>query len=323
MPRNSDHGQGSKSQRRPACQDQPATMSRPHQAAHHTREVHRRPRRPRNAHLSNITGAVRRSQPPTPAPSRQRPMRPLPPAWPRARSTRRVRSQRPDRWFKRRRSAPRAHRRGRRRFPPRGAGARGRREPNRAMNTVFYDALFDENAASHLAFGNAFPDGVTEQADRERVNTSQTHIDFMIGSPDSIITGIHTDSTRVPVLLRETGPSRATPPRLVVNVLTIALGLVLVDLESAGRWRPRSAVAGRGPGRWLGARCERRRCRARIERDTNRWRVTRKRRLRLRPAVLQRPDGARRQSSAQVGGVSARRCACSPPLRRRFGRRFV
>ncbi len=70
-----------------------------------------------------------------------------------------------------------------------------------AMNTVFYDALFDENAASHLAFGNAFPDGVTEQADRERVNTSQTHIDFMIGSPDSIITGIHTDSTRVPVLV--------------------------------------------------------------------------------------------------------------------------
>ena len=36
------------------------------------------------------------------------------------------------------------------------------------MDTIFYDALFDENAASHLAFGNAFPDGATDPADRER-----------------------------------------------------------------------------------------------------------------------------------------------------------
>lgn len=70
-----------------------------------------------------------------------------------------------------------------------------------SMNTVFYDALFDENAASHLAFGNAFPDGVTDAADRRRVNTSEIHIDFMIGSPDSVISGTRPNGTRVPILV--------------------------------------------------------------------------------------------------------------------------
>jgi len=69
------------------------------------------------------------------------------------------------------------------------------------MNTVFYDPLFDENAASHLAFGNAYPAGVADPADRERINTSETHLDFMVGAPDIAVTGIHADGRHVPILV--------------------------------------------------------------------------------------------------------------------------
>jgi aminopeptidase len=70
-----------------------------------------------------------------------------------------------------------------------------------SMDTVFYDALFDENAASHLAFGNAFPDGIADASDRGRMNTSEIHLDFMIGAPGTVVTGIHADGTRAPVLV--------------------------------------------------------------------------------------------------------------------------
>jgi aminopeptidase len=69
------------------------------------------------------------------------------------------------------------------------------------MNSVFYDPLFDENAASHLAFGNAYPAGVANPADRERINASETHLDFMVGAPDMVVTGTHPDGTQVPVLV--------------------------------------------------------------------------------------------------------------------------
>ena len=85
-----------------------------------------------------------------------------------------------------------------------------------SMDTVFYDALFDENAASHLAFGNAFPDGVSDDADRERVNTSEIHIDFMIGAPGSVVTGIRADGSRAPVLVN--GSWLIWPARSLVPV---------------------------------------------------------------------------------------------------------
>src|SRR5215210_848977 len=49
------------------------------------------------------------------------------------------------------------------------------------LDTVFYDTLLDENAASHIALGQGFPFLVDDGA-RETVNESQIHIDFMIGS---------------------------------------------------------------------------------------------------------------------------------------------
>ena len=67
------------------------------------------------------------------------------------------------------------------------------------LDTVFYDTLLDENAASHLALGNAYAISVGEE-DRDRINTSSIHIDFMIGSDDVAVTGVPGDGTEVPVL---------------------------------------------------------------------------------------------------------------------------
>ena len=67
------------------------------------------------------------------------------------------------------------------------------------LGTLFYNTLLDENAASHIALGHGFVFGVDEQ-DRERVNDSAIHIDFMIGGEDVSVTGITAGGERVPVL---------------------------------------------------------------------------------------------------------------------------
>ncbi len=68
------------------------------------------------------------------------------------------------------------------------------------LDTVFYDTLLDENAASHIALGQGFP-FLVEGEQSSLVNESQIHIDFMIGSPDLLVTGITRDGDRVPVLV--------------------------------------------------------------------------------------------------------------------------
>ena len=65
--------------------------------------------------------------------------------------------------------------------------------------TVFYNTLLDENAASHIALGNAYAISVGEE-DRHRINKSSIHIDFMIGSDEVTVTGAQADGTEVPVL---------------------------------------------------------------------------------------------------------------------------
>jgi aminopeptidase len=69
------------------------------------------------------------------------------------------------------------------------------------LDTVFYDTLIDENAASHVALGQGFP-FLLDEADRARSNESRIHIDFMIGSPEMTVTGITPGGERVPVLVR-------------------------------------------------------------------------------------------------------------------------
>jgi aminopeptidase len=68
------------------------------------------------------------------------------------------------------------------------------------LSTVFYETLLDENAASHIALGGGLDFGVADEADHGRINRSEIHIDFMIGSDDVSVTGITADGERVPVL---------------------------------------------------------------------------------------------------------------------------
>jgi len=68
-----------------------------------------------------------------------------------------------------------------------------------ALDTVFFDTLLDENAASHIALGEALAFAV-EPEDQPRINRSELHIDFMIGSNDVAVTGIERGGGEVPLL---------------------------------------------------------------------------------------------------------------------------
>jgi aminopeptidase len=68
------------------------------------------------------------------------------------------------------------------------------------LGTTFYNTLLDENAASHIALGNAYEITVGPE-DRTKINKSAIHVDFMIGGDDVKVTGIARDGEEVPVLL--------------------------------------------------------------------------------------------------------------------------
>ncbi len=68
------------------------------------------------------------------------------------------------------------------------------------LGTVFHETLFDENAASHIALGNAYTFPVEDEADLPRINKSGIHSDFMIGSPELDVDGVTRDGQRVPIL---------------------------------------------------------------------------------------------------------------------------
>ena len=71
---------------------------------------------------------------------------------------------------------------------------------------VFRNTLFDENAASHIAFGSGLGWTVDHldggSPEELGVNESATHVDFMIGSPELEIDGVERGGAVVP-LLRE------------------------------------------------------------------------------------------------------------------------
>jgi aminopeptidase len=67
------------------------------------------------------------------------------------------------------------------------------------LDTVFFDTLLDENAASHIALGHGLSFAVApEYADR--VNHSEIHVDFMIGSSAVSVTGTTADGSEIPLL---------------------------------------------------------------------------------------------------------------------------
>ncbi|GEM89730.1 aminopeptidase [Oceanithermus desulfurans] len=73
---------------------------------------------------------------------------------------------------------------------------------------LFLNTLYDENAASHLAFGRAYPDtlGLAEGDDTALTaaggNASTVHLDWMIGSPEVDVWGERADGARVPLMKR-------------------------------------------------------------------------------------------------------------------------
>ena len=78
--------------------------------------------------------------------------------------------------------------------------------PISKSGVLFFNTLFDENAACHLAFGKAYPtcieggEAMTSVELLQRgVNDSLVHEDFMVGSKDLAIDGIEADGTHVPV----------------------------------------------------------------------------------------------------------------------------
>ncbi|RYX91841.1 MAG: aminopeptidase [Bradyrhizobiaceae bacterium] len=78
--------------------------------------------------------------------------------------------------------------------------------PISASGLLFYNTLFDENAACHIALGQCYSkcfvggDKLTsEQIAGQGGNKSFIHIDWMIGSAEIDIDGVHTDGRRVPV----------------------------------------------------------------------------------------------------------------------------
>ncbi|TVP81824.1 MAG: aminopeptidase [Alkalicoccus sp.] len=71
---------------------------------------------------------------------------------------------------------------------------------------LFYNTLYDENASNHIALGSAYSTCVENGADMSEdelkkagLNTSITHVDFMIGSSEMNIDGIKADGTSEPV----------------------------------------------------------------------------------------------------------------------------
>lgn len=71
------------------------------------------------------------------------------------------------------------------------------------QDLIWFETIFDENDASHLALGMGYPMGIrngtdltTEQLAEIGVNNSGIHVDFVVGSRDLTISGIHSDGSK-------------------------------------------------------------------------------------------------------------------------------
>lgn len=74
---------------------------------------------------------------------------------------------------------------------------------------IFYETLYDENAACHLALGASFSECVEngptlskdELTKKYKLNDCKNHVDFMIGTDDLTITGITQDDKEVEIFI--------------------------------------------------------------------------------------------------------------------------
>lgn len=73
--------------------------------------------------------------------------------------------------------------------------------PIRDLGVSFCNMLFDENAACHVALGMGFPLSVPgREAGAAGINSSDLHMDLMIGTADMDVTGIADGGEELPIL---------------------------------------------------------------------------------------------------------------------------
>jgi aminopeptidase len=72
---------------------------------------------------------------------------------------------------------------------------------------TFMNTLFDENATTHIAFGQALPEAVEggatmspEELAELGVNDSTVHVDFMVGGPEVDVEGLDGNGGAVPII---------------------------------------------------------------------------------------------------------------------------
>ncbi len=73
--------------------------------------------------------------------------------------------------------------------------------PVAATGRLFYNTLFDENAASHIALGRAYELNLSADRAQSGGNDSLIHVDWMIGTPTMQVDGVTADGRRE-VLMR-------------------------------------------------------------------------------------------------------------------------
>ena len=79
--------------------------------------------------------------------------------------------------------------------------------PIAQSGTLFYNTLFDENAASHIALGQSYATCLLggdqmsqEELARRGANESLIHVDWMIGGPGMHVDGTHKDGSAHPLM---------------------------------------------------------------------------------------------------------------------------
>lgn len=82
-----------------------------------------------------------------------------------------------------------------------------KKSPITQMNRIYYNGLIDENAASHLAFGQSFSSNIKNGTNMSKeellaagVNDASCHHDFMVGTPEFDVVGIKHDGTKVQIM---------------------------------------------------------------------------------------------------------------------------
>ena len=124
--------------------------------------------------------------------------------------------------------------------------------PISGLGRLFYNTLFDENASSHVALGQAYTvclDGADAMSEQQLAdagaNSSVTHVDFMIGSDRMDIDGVLADGSTEPVMRAGEWASRPH---------AVALPATWLDHATEPQTWASGCLRGRVPGysmKWL------------------------------------------------------------------------